>query len=132
MSRTASTSAERSRRGALGRLVRRFTTTEGQTQAEAMQEEAMSAGCASLSHCRMREQVRVRGVISQVTLNPRGVNRWLEAILDDGSGEVTLIWMGRRIVRGIEPGRKLEVEGRLTLFEGRPTIYNPKYSLLNL
>lgn len=125
------TRTERSRKGALGRLVRRFTSSEHQDQAEALQQEAAAAGCATLAHSRMREQVRLRGTVARVTLNPRGVNRWLEAVLDDGSGEVTLIWMGRRVVRGIEPGRKLELEGRLTLFEGRPTIYNPKYSLLS-
>jgi hypothetical protein len=42
---------------------------------------------------------------------------------------VTLIWLGRRRIRGIEPGRSLVARGRLTRQDGRPTIYNPSYEL---
>lgn len=77
----------------------------------------------------LRVPVTLRGTISSVTVNPRGVNRWLEAVLDDGTGEVLLVWMGRRTVRGIDPGRTLEATGTLTLLDGRRAIYNPSYSL---
>lgn len=83
----------------------------------------------TLATARMRTPVSLRGTISMVTINPRGVNRWLEAVLDDGTGEVLLLWMGRRMVRGIEAGRTVEVTGTLTLFEGRKAIYNPNYTL---
>jgi hypothetical protein len=53
----------------------------------------------------------------------------LEAELYDGSGTVTLIWLGRRRIRGIDPGRSVVVHGRLTKQDGRPTIYNPAYEL---
>ena len=68
-------------------------------------------------------------LITMITINPRGVNRWLEAVLDDGTGEVPLIWMGRRLVRGINAGRTLQVTGTITLLDGRRVIYNPNYSL---
>ena len=47
----------------------------------------------------------------------------------DGSGAVTLVFLGRRRIRGIEPGRSLVARGRLTKRDGRPTLYNPSYEL---
>lgn len=53
----------------------------------------------------------------------------LEVELYDGSGTVTLVFLGRRRIRGIEPGRSLVARGRLTTRAGRPTLYNPAYEL---
>jgi len=114
----------------LRRLLDRFSRSEAELQAEQLREQSSRAGCQTMDRVRLRELVRLRGTVVVVTLNPRGVNRWLEAVLSDGSGEVTLVWMGRRVLRGVEAGAVLEVEGRLTLSEGRRTIFNPKYRLM--
>lgn len=118
------------RRNPLRHLVQRYTTSATDLQRQSLREESEQAGATCLADAPMRTPVRLHGTITMVTINPRGVNRWLEAVVDDGTGEVTLIWMGRRVVRGIEPGRRLEVVGPITLFEGRRAIYNPNYSLL--
>lgn len=76
-----------------------------------------------------RERVRVVGQLCSVNEDP-AESRWLEAELDDGSGTVVLVWMGRRAIRGIEVGRRLAAEGCLSGVAGRPTIYNPRYELL--
>ena len=49
----------------------------------------------------------------------------LEADLYDGSGIVTLVWLGRRRIAGIEPGRNLTVRGRVALREGRKVDLQP-------
>ena len=41
----------------------------------------------------------------------------------------TLVWLGRRAIPGIEPGRELNVRGRVALRDGRKVIYNPYYEL---
>ena len=53
----------------------------------------------------------------------------LEAELFDGSGSVTLVWLGRRRIPGIEPGRTLTARGRFAAFDGKRVIYNPWYEL---
>ena len=53
----------------------------------------------------------------------------LEAELFDGTEGVTLIWLGRRRIPGIEPGRTMRVRGRLALREGRKVLYNPYYEI---
>jgi hypothetical protein len=54
----------------------------------------------------------------------------LEAELYDGSGSVTLVWLGRRTLAGLAAGRQLRATGRLTTAEGRRLIYNPRYELV--
>ena len=53
----------------------------------------------------------------------------MEAELWDGTGNVTLVWLGRREIPGIQPGRRIVVHGRLTSQHGQPTIFNPAYEL---
>jgi hypothetical protein len=64
-----------------------------------------------------------------VTLRPRGPSLTMEADLWDGTGNITLVWLGRRDIPGIEPGRRILVHGRLAEIKGEPTIFNPQYEL---
>ena len=71
----------------------------------------------------------VAGTLRAVTLKPLAGVPTLEAELYDGTGSVTLVFLGRRRIRGVDPGRMLLARGRLTRREGRPTLYNPAYEL---
>lgn len=77
-----------------------------------------------------REQVCLRGTIKTVTLRPRGGVPALEAELFDGSGALTLVWLGRRRIAGIDPGRSMQVRGRIGAHDGDRILYNPRYQLL--
>jgi hypothetical protein len=98
--------------------------------AEELREHATSSGCTPLESCRSRERVALRGVVRSVTLRPRGGVPALEAELFDGSGSVTLVFLGRRRIAGIDPGREIVVHGRLADQRGHPVIYDPAYELL--
>jgi hypothetical protein len=76
-----------------------------------------------------RERVVISGVVRSVILRPREGVPALEAELYDGSASVDLVWLGRRQIAGIEPGRRLRVEGLVCQMGGRPMIYNPRYEL---
>jgi hypothetical protein len=71
----------------------------------------------------------VAGTLRAVTLRPRGSTPSMEAELWDGTGRVLLVWLGRRDIPGIQPGRKIVVHGRLTSVKGERAIYNPAYEL---
>lgn len=77
-----------------------------------------------------REKVLLRGTLRTVTLRPRGGVPALEAELYDGTGTVTVIWLGRRRIAGIGPGRGIEVAGRVSTQDGARILYNPRYELL--
>ncbi len=68
------------------------------------------------------------GSLGQVRAGTPGAPM-LRAELAGGRDAVTVIWLGRNRIPGIEPGRALSVEGTLALRRGRPVIYNPRYEL---
>ena len=76
-----------------------------------------------------REQVVVNGVLRTVTLRPRGGVPALEAELDDGSGVITVVWLGRRRITGVDPGRSVTVAGCIGRQGGVPLMFNPRYEL---
>jgi hypothetical protein len=53
----------------------------------------------------------------------------LEAELYDGSEPLTLIWLGRDAIEGIEQGRTLTVHGRVGRRGKERVLYNPRYEL---
>lgn len=77
-----------------------------------------------------RERVTLRGTLRTVTLRPRGGVPALEAELYDGSGVITLVWLGRRRIAGIGPGRSMEIQGRIGAHDGQRIMYNPRYELI--
>ena len=60
---------------------------------------------------------------------PRAGVPALVAELYDGTGSMALIWLGRRQIPGIEPGRSLIGYGRVTRDGEQPVIFNPRYEL---
>ncbi|MGF9755536.1 OB-fold nucleic acid binding domain-containing protein [Microvirga sp. 0TCS3.31] len=76
-----------------------------------------------------REHVVVNGVLRTVTLRPRGGVPALEAELDDGSGVITVVWLGRRRITGVDPGRSVTVSGCIGRQAGVPIMFNPRYEL---
>jgi amino acid transporter len=115
-------------------LLDRLAASREDLQAEEMQAEteltqAALPGCIPIAQTRHRTVVDVTGTLRTVTLRPRGPSLTMEADLWDGTGNITLVWLGRRDIPGIEPGRRILVHGRLATIKGEPTIFNPQYEL---
>lgn len=115
--------------GRFRRAVARLTADEQELTRRELQDEAVQAGATAVTSCSRGEPVCVAGTLRSVTLRPRAGVPTLEAELYDGTGSITLIWLGRRRIGGVECGRSLIARGRLTSHEGRPTIYNAAYEL---
>ena len=116
-------------RGWLSRTLERLTADDTDIDAEELRAEAVNAGCEPVITCRKGKVVTVTGRLKSVVYTPRETVPTLEAELFDGSGSVTLVWLGRRRIPGIEPGRTLTAHGRFAAFDGKQVIYNPKYEL---
>lgn len=116
------------RRGLRQSLSRWANTQE--TDARDLRRAIRQAGVVVIADAADRERVRLRGTLRTVTLRPRGGVPALEADLYDGSDSLTLVWLGRRRIAGIEPGRTIEVSGRIGRYDGARIIYNPRYDLL--
>ncbi|WP_456843918.1 OB-fold nucleic acid binding domain-containing protein [Cellulomonas sp. P5_C6] len=103
-----------------------------QAEIEADEERAdahRSVGCTPVDQLTDRSRASVSGVIRSVTLRPREGVPALEAELYDGSGSLDLVWLGRREIAGVTPGRRLKIEGLVCLIDGRRTVFNPRYEL---
>lgn len=122
--------AEGARRGAFSRALSRLFSTNEELESEQLQREVRQCGATPLVRCADRARVTVSGTVSCITMQPRGTTRWLQVDLKDGSGTMTLVWMGRRSIPGIEPGVRLKVDGRITTMEGGRVMFNPRYELL--
>jgi len=106
-----------------------LTRTREQAEAAELTEQVQATGAESIGTCRRGDQVRVCGTIRSVTLRPRANAPTLEAEIFDGSGHLTLVWLGRRRLSGVEVGRTIQASGRITCPHGEPMIYNPDYDL---
>ena len=115
--------------GWLARRLQRLTADDTTIDAQELRAGTDRAGCELVSACRKGAVVTVTGRLRSVVYTPRETVPTLEAELFDGSGSVTLVWLGRRRIPGIEPGRSLTARGRFASFDGRKVIYNPWYEL---
>ena len=88
-----------------------------------------TAEAVAIADAPEREHVMISGTLRTVTLRPRGGVPALEAELDDGSGVITVVWLGRRRITGVDPGRSVTVEGCIGRQAGVPLMFNPRYEL---
>ncbi|MCO7221943.1 OB-fold nucleic acid binding domain-containing protein [Klenkia sp. PcliD-1-E] len=116
-------------KGWLAQKLAKLTADDQTIDAQELQSDVASSGCEPVSTCQKGKVVAVTGRLKSVVYTPRETVPTLEAELFDGSGSVTLVWLGRRRIPGIEPGRSLTARGRFASFEGRKVIYNPWYEL---
>ncbi|WP_175412603.1 OB-fold nucleic acid binding domain-containing protein [Streptomyces sp. TRM64462] len=115
--------------GRLRRMLDRLSSSQGELESEELQEDAEAAGCTRISDCGDRQIVKVTGTLRTVTLRPRAGVPALEAELFDGTAPLDVVWLGRRSIVGIEPGRRLIASGRICMSQGRRVLFNPKYEL---
>jgi hypothetical protein len=116
-------------RGSLRNLLQRLTASEAEIEAQELRRESAQCGGTPAGLCRRGELVSISGRLRTVVYTPRTNLPTLEADLYDGTDVVTLVWLGRRHIIGIEPGRQLTVRGRVAIRDDRKVIYNPYYEL---
>ena len=114
---------------AFRRMLRKLTSDVEELDAENLSGDAERSGAQRASECACGQEVTVLGRLRSVEYGPQDATATLEAELFDGTEGVTLIWLGRRRIPGIEPGRTMRVRGRIALREGRKVLYNPYYEI---
>ncbi len=79
------------------RALRRIGASNAELESEQRQKVVEAAGANRIGdRARPRDGATLRGTITVLTMKPRSGTPWLEAEFSDGSGTLTLIWMGRR------------------------------------
>jgi two-component system sensor histidine kinase KdpD len=88
-----------------------------------------SRAARSVAAVRPRERVEVTGEISAVRTVTRGAAPAYLCVLDDGTGEIDLLFLGRREVPGLGVGARCRAEGTARVEGGRLVVWNPLYWL---
>ena len=115
--------------GVVRRALSRLATSAKEHEAAELREECAQAGATQVDQLVSRERATVAGTLRTVTLRPRAGVPALVADLYDGSGSISLVWLGRRQIPGIEPGRSVVCYGLVTMDDDKPVIFNPRYEL---
>jgi RecG-like helicase len=108
----------------------RWTRSQAEIEAEELLDELTYAQIERIADCKPGDKLRVSGTVRSLTIRPRTAIPALEIELYDGSGSLRVLWLGRRRIEGITPGRKMIIHGRITTGNRQLTVFNPRYLLL--
>ncbi|MCB1016641.1 MAG: amino acid permease, partial [Acidimicrobiales bacterium] len=86
-------------------------------------------GSAPIAGVRHRDRVLVEGRVRSLRVQPWAGVSTLECTLEDDTGALTVVFLGRRHVPGIETGVTLTVSGVVGEHNGNLAILNPVYEL---
>jgi len=86
--------------------------------------------CSTIADAKTRQPVRLAGEVRSVRIVPRAGADALEVSVYDGDAFVTGVFLGRRKINGISPGRRIVLEGVMTLDHNQRVVYNPMYTLV--
>ncbi|HEY6472299.1 MAG TPA: amino acid permease [Acidimicrobiales bacterium] len=90
-------------------------------------------GMEPIAELQWRTRVQVAGRVKSIRVQPLASVATLECVLVDGSGKaMTLVFLGRRSIAGINSGTVLRAEGMVGKHKGKLAIINPSYELLSV
>lgn len=83
-----------------------------------------------IASVRWRRRVTVEGRVRTVRVQPLAGSSTLECVLEDDSGAMSIVFLGRPRLAGVETGTRLRVQGTAGQHRGRLAILNPMYEVL--
>ena len=114
--------------GLLQRFLRRIAESDEQRLAREIQTWAASVpATVRIADAPSRAHVKVAGVVKRITVIPAQGSESLQALLSDGTGELAVVWMGRRSIPGLSLGTHLVVEGVMAEQRSGRRMVNPQF-----
>jgi hypothetical protein len=111
-----------------GRWFKKFSVDADEQRARQIRAWAAAVpGVTPICDAAPRSVGRVAGVVESLRVRPREGVQAIEAVLTDGSGTVTAVWLGRRTMPGLTLGSKLILEGRFGGERARLHVMNPQF-----
>ncbi len=88
-------------------------------------------GVSPIAQITPRRQAKVAGRVRSIQVQPwSGVPTLELSIIDTAGNTLTVVFLGRRQIAGVQPGARLSVEGMVGSRSGRPCMLNPIYEIL--
>ena len=111
----------------MARFFKRLRQDESERRAEGIRAWASTVpGTTPIAEAKSRDIARVAGVVEGLRVRPREGVPAIEAVIQDGTGQVTAVWLGRRQISGLTLGARVVVEGRLGGDQMRLQMMNPR------
>jgi RecG-like helicase len=113
--------------GAIRRFLDRLSESDESRHAMEIRAWADTVhGSVRIAEAPLRESVKIAGVVKRMTVFPMQGKESLEALVADGSGEVAVVFMGRRGIHGLTLGTRVVVEGVMGELRGERRMINPR------
>jgi hypothetical protein len=116
---------------AFKKMVERFTKPVDELDREELTQYCDARRFEPMDHLVPRRPVQVGGEVRAVRIVPRAGAPALEVTVSDGRGQLVAVFLGRRKIAGISPGRRIALQGVAALDGNRSIIFNPAYEILS-
>lgn len=87
-------------------------------------------GRTAILDAHWRERVTVVGRVRSLRVAPQHDAPTLELVLVDDTGAISVVFLGRRALAGVEVGSRMVVEGTVGVHKARLALLNPTYRLV--
>ena len=114
----------------LKKLRQRLGQTLEDIDDERVQLRLADLGVTRIAEAPIRTKVLLAGEIQGLQVVPRAGSPSLEVTIGDGSGRAVAVFTGRRRLGGVDPGRRVLIEGVGRRERGRLLIVNPAYTIV--
>jgi RecG-like helicase len=113
------------------KMVERLTKPTAELDREQLTEFCDARSLTPMDSLEPRRPVKVGGEVRSIKIVPRAGAPALEVTVSDGRASVVAVFLGRRKIAGLSPGRKVALEGVVAREGKRSLITNPAYELLS-
>jgi len=115
---------------ALKKMVERFTKPVDELDREQLTEFCDARHLVPMNELVARSSVRAGGEVRAVRIVPRAGAPALEVTVSDGRAQLVAVFLGRRKIAGLSPGRRIAVAGVVARDGNRSLMFNPAYEFL--
>lgn len=111
-------------------ISKRLRVDSREIDAERLVDRFQNFHLAQIGSIVARQRVKICGEIKRMRIKPRSGIQAIEVVINDGTGDATVIFSGRRHMPGIHHGQCIIVDGVAFSDHGTNVFLNPAYTLL--
>jgi hypothetical protein len=108
----------------------RISASSRELHSKSLHSRYASRVDVTISDAPLRVPVVLQGEVKRQKVVPRAGSPVIELTISDGTGDIAVIFTGRRAIGGLSHGRGVRLEGVAHLENGRTVMLNPAYTLL--
>ena len=109
---------------------KRLTADNLEIDSERLCERFKEYDFVNIADSQVCTRTKLAGEIKRMRIKPRSGVPAVELVINDGTGEATVIFSGRRNIPGVDHGKCIMVDGVPHRDGARTVILNPAYTLL--